>query len=195
LADLDGPTRLAGPKDREASPAVAERWQSDLPVELSARLQALARERGLTLNTIVQGLWAVLLGHLTGRDDVVFGVTVAGRPAELAGVEQMLGLFINTVPVRVRLRPVEALGALLAGIQESQSRLLAYQHVGLAEIQRVAGTGELFDTLAVFENYPLDDAALTEAVADLRVVGAEGRDATHYPLSLVVSPGERLHVR
>ena len=195
LADLDGPTRLAPPAGRDGSPSMPERWQTDLPAELTGRLQGLARQRGLTLNTVVQGLWAVLLGRLTGRDDVVFGVTVAGRPAELAGVERMVGLFINTLPLRVRLEPGEPLAALLAGIQESQSRLLAHQHVGLAEIQRAAGAGELFDTLVVFENYPVDHAALAGPGADLRVAGVEGHDATHYPLSLAVVPGERLHLR
>ena len=158
LVGLEAPTRVAPPEGRDATPAAPERWQTDLSVELTARLQGFARERGLTLSTIVQGLWAVLLGRLTGRDDVVFGVTVAGRPAELAGVEQMVGLFINTVPMRVRLRSGEPLAALLASIQESQSRLLAHQHVGLAEILRTVGTGELFDTLVVFENYPVERA-------------------------------------
>jgi non-ribosomal peptide synthetase component F len=153
-ADLEGLTQLA------LSPVVgihyqqAERWQSDLPIELTGRLQGFARERGFTLSTIVQGLWAVLLGRLTGRDDVVFGVTVSARPAELAGVEQMLGLFINTLPLRVRLRAEEPLPVLLAAIQQSQVRLLPYQHVGLPEIQRSMGNETLFDTLVVFENYP-----------------------------------------
>ena len=98
LAGLDGATRLAPPRARTGSRAMPERWQTDLPVGLTARLHGLARQRGLTQSTVVQGLWAVLLGRLTGRDDVVFGVTVSGRPAELAGVEQMVGLFINTVP-------------------------------------------------------------------------------------------------
>jgi amino acid adenylation domain-containing protein/non-ribosomal peptide synthase protein (TIGR01720 family) len=195
LAEVDGPTRLAGPVDRRRAALMPDRWRGWLPAELTARLQGLARARGVTLNTVVQGMWAVLLGRLTGRDDVVFGVTVAGRPAELAGVERMVGLFINTVPLRVRLRSEETVTALLAGIQESQARLLAYQHVGLAEIQRVSSSGELFDTLAIFENYPLDGAAMAESMAGLRVIGAEGWDATHYPLSLVVSPGERLYMR
>ena len=154
-------------------------------MELTARLQGLARERGLTLNTIVQGLWAVLLGRLTGRDDVVFGVTVSGRPAELAGIEQMVGLFINTLPLRVRLRRGQPLAVLLAGIQESQARLLAHQHVGLAEIQRAAGSGTLFDTLVVFENYPLDHAALAEPVEGLRLAGVAGAGCD----ALSVEPG------
>ncbi len=195
LADLDGATRLAPPGARQGSRTMPERWQTDLPVGLTARLHGLARQRGLTQSTVVQGLWAVLLGRLTGRDDVVFGVTVSGRPAELAGVEQMVGLFINTVPVRVRLRPGDRLTTLLAEIQQSQARLLAHQHVGLAEIQRAAGIGELFDTLVVFENYPVGRPALAEPFAGLRVVGVSGHDAAHYPLSLVVVPGERLHLR
>src|SRR5262249_18532392 len=130
LADLDGPTLLAGPQISAPLPIVPERWQCMLSRQLTSQLQALARARGLTLNTVVQGLWAVLLGRLTARDDVVFGVTVAGRPAELAGSEQMVGLFINTVPLRVRLQPEASLSGLLAGIQQSQSELLGYQHVG-----------------------------------------------------------------
>ncbi|MGH8566538.1 MAG: condensation domain-containing protein, partial [Gammaproteobacteria bacterium] len=195
LAGIAEPTRLVPARQLGASPTVPERWEIDLPADLSARLQRLARERALTLNTLVQGLWAVLLGRLTGRDDVVFGITVADRPAELAGVERMVGLLINTLPLRVRLRPEQPLAVLLAGIQESQSRLLAHQHLGLAEIQQVAGTGELFDTLVAFENYPVERAALTESLGSLRVVGIEGRDATHYPLSLFVMPGERLSLR
>ena len=193
LAGRDGPTRVAQGEPGPAAQA-PQRWQVALPAPLSERLQALARQHGVTLNTVFQGLWAVLLGRLTGRDDVVFGVTVAGRPGELPGVEQMLGLFINTLPLRVRLRPGQALAALLAAIQHSQAQLMACQHVGLAEIQRAAGGGELFDTLLVFENYPLDAAALAEPAGDLRM-HLRGQDATHYPLSLIVGPGERIQLR
>ena len=132
LADAE-PTLVAGPAVQSAA-VLPHKWEQTLSEELTTGLQALAREHGLTLNTVVQGLWAVLLGRLTGRDDVVFGVTVAGRPAEIAGIEQMVGLFINTVPVRVRLRPEQSLVDLLAEVQRSQSELLSYQHVGLAEI-------------------------------------------------------------
>ena len=195
LAGLDGPTLLASPLPRDPSGALPEYCESDLQVELCKRLQGLARERSLTVNTIIQGLWAVLLGRLTDRDDVVFGVTVSGRPAELPGVEQMLGLFINTLPLRVRLTPNESLVVLLSGIQESQARLLAFQHVSLAEVKQAAKCGELFDTLVVFENYPLDNAAWIEPVEELRLASIWTRDITHYPLSLKVVPGERLRLR
>ena len=118
---------------------------------LSASLNRAAREQALTLNTVMQTAWGILLGRLSGRNDVVFGVTVAGRPAELAGVEHMVGLFINTLPLRLQLLPELPLAALLRQTQDSQSRLMAHQHLGLAEIQQAAGAGELFDTLLVFE--------------------------------------------
>ncbi len=193
LAGFEVPTRLCPSRDRSGPLAAPERWRADLPTELTSNLQAMARSRGLTLNTVVQGLWGVLLGRLTGRDDVVFGVTVSGRPAELAGVERMVGLFINTVPLRVRLCPGETLAGLLAGVQQSQSLVLGFHHAGLADIQRAVGAGELFDTLLVFENFPEDRAASAQAMAGPRVTWLEGQDATHYPLSLMVVPGERLH--
>jgi len=190
LADLEEPTRVA-----PAKTGAAKRSESALSPELSASLQTLARERGLTLNTIVQGLWAVLIGRLTGRDEVVFGATVSGRPAELPGVERMIGLFINTLPVRVQLRPGASLTDLLRGIQQSQSALMSVQHVGLADIQRELGIGELFDSLVVFENYPLDGTGLTRADDELRVTSTFGRDATHYPLTLMFEPGTRMRMR
>ena len=143
----------------------------------------------------MQAAWAILLGRLTGRDDVVFGVTVAGRPPEIAGIESMVGLFINTLPLRVRLPPSKPLIAVLKELQDGQSRLMAHQHLGLAEIQRLAGLGELFDTLAVFENYPVDRGSLAAEAGGLRLTDVDGHDATHYPLSLMALPGERLRLR
>src|SRR4029077_4096635 len=167
----------------------------ELPEALTESLSRQARSHGLTLNTILQGAWAILVGRLTGRDDVVFGATVAGRPPEIAGIETMVGLFINTLPVRVRLRPTEPLSELLTRLQDTPSRLIAHQHLGLAEIQRLMGLGHLFDTLVVFENYPLDQSALEEPAAGLRLTSVEGHDATHYPLSLMAVPAERLRLR
>ncbi|MYW89596.1 amino acid adenylation domain-containing protein [Amycolatopsis rubida] len=182
LSDVDGPTLVGA----------AEGPARDLAVDLPPRLSELARKHGTTLNTVVQVLWALTLSAETGRDDVVFGTTVHGRPADLDGAERMVGLFINTVPVRVRLRAGEPVAALLARVQAEQARLLDHQHAGLADIQRAAGTGELFDTLLVFESYPVDDAALADAErrSGLTVAGLAERDDTHYPLTLLVAPGE-----
>ena len=134
LAGLEQPTRLV---EHEVERARRDPEELTLSVgtALTATLTQRARDNGVTLNTIVQAVWGILLGRLTGRDDVVFGITVAGRPPEIAGIEAMVGLFINTVPVRLRLPPAKPLLALLTDLQESQSRLIAHQHVGLAEIQ------------------------------------------------------------
>ncbi|MFE9203290.1 amino acid adenylation domain-containing protein [Micromonospora sp. NPDC007230] len=196
LRGLTGPTLLA-PADPARPAAAPEQLTVALPAELTAGLTAAARKLGVTLNTVVQGAWALVLGILTGDDDLVFGATVAGRPPELPGVESMLGLFINTVPVRIRLDPAESLAALLARVQDEQSALMTHQHLGLADIRRLAGTGDgdLFDTLTVFENYPLDPAALDLPGTGLRVTAVAGHDATHYPLTLAVLPGEQFTLR
>ncbi|MBH5338539.1 amino acid adenylation domain-containing protein [Streptomyces pactum] len=194
LAGLQEPTLVAGTAPGRA-PATPERLDTDLSEEFTRALQDRARARGVTLNTVVQCVWGLLLSRLTGRDDVVFGATVSGRPPELPGVESMVGLFINTLPVRVRLDPAETVDALLGRVQAEQTALIPAHHVGLSTIQRAAGLGELFDTLTVFENYPLDQAGLARPVGEFRLTGADSRDATHYPLSLVAMPGPRLHLR
>src|SRR5262249_27022586 len=151
LSGLEEGTLIA-PAVRERTPLTPERHSLTLSEELTGALTRYGRQEGLTLNTLVQGAWGVLLGRLTGRDDVVFGITVSGRAGEIAGIESMVGLLINTLPLRLRLPPWQTMGDLLGQLQQSQSGLLAHQHLGLAEIQSVAGVGELFDTLVVFEN-------------------------------------------
>ena len=134
LAGLEGATRLA-PHQPGRAPAVPEQITRALSETLTAALTRQARSQGLTLNTFIQAAWAILLGRLTGREDVVFGVTVAGRPPEIAGIETMVGLFINTLPLRIKLPPATPLRTLLKDIQDGQSRLIAHQHLGLAEIR------------------------------------------------------------
>ncbi|GAA2097652.1 hypothetical protein GCM10009759_27950 [Kitasatospora saccharophila] len=197
LAGVEGPTLLAG---RTAAAAHAgelpEAVVLELDEALTDALRAAARAHRLTLNTLVQGAWGLLLSRLTGRSDVLFGTTVSGRPPELPGVESMIGLFINTVPVRLVVRPGESLAALLTRWQDEQGALLGSQHVGLSDIRALTGLDELFDTLAVFENYPLDREGLRAAGRDLpgglAVTGMTGADAAHYPLTLTVAPGRTL---
>ncbi|MEV0370842.1 non-ribosomal peptide synthase/polyketide synthase [Streptomyces sp. NPDC050636] len=196
---LDGvtePTRLVAAHPGRA-PQMPERVESLLSAEVSAGLQRLTTEHSITLNTAVQVAWAALLGRLTGRTDVVFGTTVSGRPAEVPGIESMVGLFINTVPVRVRMQDAaEPWATALARVQNEQSELGAHQHLGLADIQARAGIGELFDTTVLVENYPVDPATTSRLESGLQLVGAKGRDATHYPLTLVVSKAaDGLHAR
>ncbi|MFE9002125.1 non-ribosomal peptide synthase/polyketide synthase [Streptomyces sp. NPDC007875] len=172
-----------------------ERATLDLSRSLTTALTALARRHSLTLNTVVQGVWALLLSQLTGRRDVVFGTTVSGRPPELPGVENMVGLFLNTLPVRVRIDPGESVLDMLVRVQAEQTELLPHQHLGLAAIQRLAGGAELFDTMTVFESFPVDHNAESLPGTGLRVVESEGTDYSHYPIALMVLPGERLHLR
>ncbi|CAL9365047.1 amino acid adenylation domain-containing protein [Streptomyces sp. enrichment culture] len=189
------PTLLA-PSAAGLVPVPPELHTLRLSEELTADVQRTARGLGVTVNTVVQGLWALLLARLTGRDDVVFGATVAGRPAALAGAESMIGLFINTVPVRVSVPPGEPAAAFLRRVQDEQSRLMDHQYLGLTEIQRLAGTGDLFDTLLVFENYPIDRDAVARAEVEsgLRILDVKGSGATHYPLTLAVLAEQRLGV-
>ena len=194
LSGLEEPTLVAA-HDRGQAAMLPERIMMTLSEPLTTVLSQHARARGLTLNTYIQGAWAMLLGRLTGRDDVVFGITVAGRPPEIAGIESMVGLFINTLPLRVKLPPSKPVADLLSELQDSQSGLMAHQHLGLAEIQGLVGLGELFDTLVVFENYPVDHAALAKASNGLHATPIAGHDASHYPLSLAAVPGERLRLR
>ncbi|MFD1501195.1 non-ribosomal peptide synthetase, partial [Streptosporangium lutulentum] len=191
LDGLEEPTHLV-PADPNRAPIVPETHTTHLTRELTEALTALARSRSLTVNTLVQGAWSILLSRLTGRDDVVFGATVSGRPPELDGVESMIGLFINTVPVRVRVRDGESLSAFLDRLQDEQSRLIAHQHHGLADIQRRAGLGELFDTLVVFESYPDAGGPALGAGGGLRTVVRDHRDSTHYPFAWAVEPADRL---
>ncbi|GCD33591.1 non-ribosomal peptide synthetase [Streptomyces chrestomyceticus JCM 4735] len=152
----------------------------------------MARRHGLTVNTVVQGAWALLLARLSGRDDVVYGTTVAGRPPELPGVESMVGLFINTVPVRVRLDAGRPVVEMLKDVQSRQSALLPHQHLGLADIQKHAGPEAGFDTLVVYENYPRPAAESAPGALTFTTLGL--RQATHYPLTLGILPGDRLEV-
>ncbi|MGK5545509.1 amino acid adenylation domain-containing protein [Streptomyces sp. URMC 127] len=191
LAGVAEPTLLA-PAGSGSTVSPPEEIGWELPQELTSALAGVARAHGLTLNTVVQGVWGALLGHLLNRRDVVFGATVSGRTPEIPGVGDMVGLFINTLPVRVRWNPYASWSELLARLQDEQSALLEHQHLGLAAIQRMTGMRELFDTTTVFENYPLDTDAVQAALTDVRVTGLTAHDATHYPLTLIAFPGENL---
>ncbi|WP_373863779.1 non-ribosomal peptide synthase/polyketide synthase [Nocardia rhamnosiphila] len=175
-------------------PAPAENYDvgtvmAELDADRTRQLTARAAELGITVNTLLQAAWGVLLGWMTGRDDVVFGATVSGRPAELPGIESMVGLFINTLPVRVRLDHRATTGELLTELQRAQAALLEHHYLGLNDIQRAAGTAAQFDSLFVFESYPTDAAevAATGDIDGMTIAGVGSRDNSHYPLTLVVT--------
>ncbi|MGP3689624.1 amino acid adenylation domain-containing protein [Streptomyces sp. IBSNAI002] len=193
LSGLDQATLVAR-ADPARQPVTAEVVDLSLDEETSDRLRAFARGCGVTLNTVLSTAWAMALAGMTGRDDVVFGATVSGRPADLAGVDQMIGMFMNTLPFRVALRPEEPLRELMVRVQGEHAALLPHHYVGLGPIQRLTGLGQLFDTLYVFRNTPLNDAAREEAVAAHAIGWTHSVDGTHYPLTLAVTPGPALEL-
>jgi amino acid adenylation domain-containing protein/non-ribosomal peptide synthase protein (TIGR01720 family) len=197
LAGLDEPLRLS---DEAPPPAAGDgRGRAEVLVVSAARsagLRALARRCGVTLGTVVQGAWAFFLSRYTGRPDVVFGVSVSGRPHDLAGVEAMVGLLINTVPLRVRLADDEELGGLLAGIHAQMAELQEHAFLPLVRIQACSGAPggrALFDSLVVFENYPLG-AASPGPAAVLEVASVRSIERTEYPLTVTVVPGDELRI-
>ncbi|MFF3327901.1 condensation domain-containing protein, partial [Streptomyces sp. NPDC002889] len=188
LAGVEEPTLVAA-VDPNAPPVLSRRVIADPSKPLAKALRELARGQGLTLNTVLQGAWALVVGQLSGRRDVVFGAAVAGRPAELPGMEDMVGLFINTVPVRVRFDPDQSVSEMLAELQAQQSALLGHQHLGLTEIQRLAGPGAMFDTLMAFENFHAGEA---DPPDPLVLTDSRTRMTTDFPLSLGVEPSDEL---
>ncbi len=188
LTGLTEPT-LLGTGNR--TPIIPERRQVELPIDL---LRTQARQHGLTINAVLSAAWALVLSSATGRQDVVFGTTVAGRPPEISDVETAIGMYLNTVPQRIHLRPQETVLELLRRVQAERSALMPHEYLGLGDIQRAAGHTQLFDTLYVLQNF-VDEDASAKFQQRHGVVEASGVDATHYPLTLVVTPGERLKVK
>ncbi|MEC5342633.1 non-ribosomal peptide synthetase [Brenneria populi] len=184
------PTLLFGERTRDG--AVHELELLPEP-RLEQALTQLCRRRGLTLNTLMQGIWGLLLASYSGSNDVIFGAPVSGRLGQIEGLEQHVGLFSNTLPVRVTFVPDRPLLDQLAELQSRQIQLIEYDNLGLGEIQRLAGAGTLFDTLLVVENYPDRGIADGEKTA-LRCARVNNRGYTHYPLTLLVLPGERLRL-
>ncbi|MEE1745563.1 non-ribosomal peptide synthetase [Streptomyces sp. JV184] len=189
LAGVDGPTLLTPPGALPDPHAGVGEIALPLSRDELRHLSRCCADLGVTVNSLVQGAWAVLLGALTGRTDVVFGATVSGRPGALAGVESMVGLFINTVPVRARWEPGATAAELLTGLRDRQTLLLDHHHHGLTEIHRATGVDALFDTLVVFQSYPTGrtdaGAAPTPAV---EVTGVTSVGTVNYPLALFVEP-------
>ena len=192
LAGFDTPT-LVGPPDRLG---LGRRGVTShrVPEQTTRALSELARSHHTTVNTVLQGAWAQLLMWLTGQHDVAFGTVVSGRRAEVAGAESMVGLLINTVPVRASIRPATTTADLLDQLQSAHNHTLEHQHLGLSEIHRVSGQERLFDTVFVYENYPTDAAALS-GVDGLAVTELTNRDYYHYPLTIQAVPGRELDLR
>ena len=169
-----------------------------LSAEATSSLREFAREQKLTMNTLVQGAWALLLSRYSGEQDVLFGATVSGRPADLAGVEKMVGLFINTLPVRVKLSPQSSLSSWLRSLQEQQSEQRQYEYSSLIDIQgwsEIPRGAPLFESILVFENLPVEsvfhEAESMIAIRGDRSIGSK----TSYPLTVMVDPGAALSLQ
>ncbi|HLM57759.1 MAG TPA: amino acid adenylation domain-containing protein, partial [Pyrinomonadaceae bacterium] len=188
--------RPAGGGEGEPPPRVSKQ-EARLTAEETAALHAFARSSQLTLGTLVHGAFALLLGSYSGEDDVVFGTTVSGRPPALAGVDEMVGIFINTLPVRAR---VTARAPVLAWLRDLQARLAAlrdYEYSSLVEIQGwsdVPRGQALFECLLAFENYPMD-AGLLDGKGGLTLEDVRSFERTNYPLTIAALPGEGLRLQ
>nr|WP_191910490.1 non-ribosomal peptide synthetase [Microbispora cellulosiformans] len=194
LAGLEDPTLVADSGRRGEE--TAKRLEMTLTKSETAALVTTARSAGLTLNSIFQGAWALVLSDLTGSHDVVFGTTVAGRPADLPGIEETVGLFINTLPVRVNVHPARCVHDVLASVQDEQARLMEFPYVSLSQLQDLSGHRTLFDTLLAYQSFPAgQDDENAGGSSPLDLAGIDGYDATNFPLELVISPGTHIDLQ
>src|SRR6185295_3273307 len=161
-------------------------------------LKAFARAHQLTLNAAVQGAWSLLLSRYSGEPEVLFGVTVSGRPADLPGVESMVGLFINTLPLRVPVPADEPLVPWLHRLQDRQSEMRQYEYSPLIDVQgwsEVPRGRALFDSIMVFENYLVERGPDDSQENGLGIGSVRSIEWLGFPLILVAGPGERLLLR
>jgi amino acid adenylation domain-containing protein/non-ribosomal peptide synthase protein (TIGR01720 family) len=198
---LDGftsPTELGIERAASGHESAAEHRDVTHTIDapLTERIARLARDGHATVSVVLQAAWATLLHHYAGADDVVFGLTLAGRPAELPRVEETVGLFINTVPVRVGVSRRRAVRELLAELMAQQAAREPHAFCSLADIQAAAGFPAgtpLFGSLVVVENYPVNVNA--RSIHGVEISDFRFTEQTNYPLTLVAVPGERLHLK
>lgn len=185
LSDVDEPTLLAPPGSTRTARGT-ERVSVAVSPEVRDRYVAAARSHGVTPSTLLQCAWALVLARTLGRRDVVFGATVSGRAPEVPGVEAMVGLFINTVPVRVTFEPTDTVSELLSRTQRAHTAVMNHQYVSLTETTTHSGVAELFDTLMIYESYPVDSDALRDTFERSALVlsGTHGTDRTNFPVTV-----------
>jgi amino acid adenylation domain-containing protein/non-ribosomal peptide synthase protein (TIGR01720 family) len=168
--------------------------ERQLSPQITAALQQRVADERITLSTLMQGAWALLLSRMCGETDVVFGAVVGGRPAALTGADVMIGVFINTIPVRVRVDEAAPLGDWLRTVQAEQAASEPFQYGALADIQRASGAGggaPLFGTLLNVANYAIGHA-LQAPARPLAIREVHAWEPNNYPLTLVVTPGAAL---
>jgi amino acid adenylation domain-containing protein len=161
----------------------------------TAVLNSFVKQHQLTLNTLIQGLWALLLSRYSGEQDIVFGATVSGRPPTLANSESMVGLFINTLPVRVQVNPKQELLPWLQQLLAQQIEARQYEYAPLVDMQKwseVPASVPLFESIVVFENYPLDETLTQPDLNNVKIKNIQEFEKTNYPLTLSIIPGREL---
>ncbi|HEX5838902.1 MAG TPA: condensation domain-containing protein, partial [Anaerolineales bacterium] len=181
------------------NPSGYESRQLRLTQDVSAALRSMAREHQLTLNTLFQGAWALLLSRYSGESDVVFGVAVSGRSVPLTGIESMVGLFIGSMPVRARLSPQMPLIDWLVEFQNEQIQARQFEYSSLRDIQAWSAIDRfqrkpLFDTILSFNNYDFD-RVFREKAGGLDIRDVSFREGSHYPLTVLIDPGEEIQIR
>jgi len=192
-----GPFLETQPAENSTEPQRCAMARALLSAGETTALQVFARQSQLTLNTVMQGAWALLLGLYTNRRDVVYGTTLSGRSADLQGIESMVGLFINTLPVRVQLPPDATLSTWLRRIQDEQTQLREFEYTPLVKAQQwseIPSGAQLFETILVFENYPLNES-LRIRPAGLEINDLQNFEHTSFPLAMVITPGQELLVK
>ncbi|MEH2169732.1 MAG: amino acid adenylation domain-containing protein [Nostoc sp.] len=201
LQGFSAPTSLVVDKFQYLNQQQNSYYHQELELRLSAQvnrqLQDIAQHYHVTLSTIVQAAWALLLSRYSGEKDVVFGVTVSGRPGSFSGVENMVGLFTNTLPLRLEISPQQQLIPWLGQIQQLMLELQDYSYTPLVDIQaksELLGRRLLFESIVVFENYPVDSSLLDEG-SSLQLNDIESFDRNNYPLTVAVVPEDELLVK
>ncbi len=158
-------------------------------------LKSFAKQHHLTVNTLVLAAWALLLSYYSGREDVLFGTVVSGRPVTLPGVESMVGLFINTLPMRVQVSPVDSLLPWLKDLQSQQIKLRQYEHSPLAQVRSWSDVPRglpLFESILVFQNSVVDLSGLS--TGNLEIDNVRSFASSNYPIAFVVVPGSQLRL-
>ncbi|MBW3694979.1 amino acid adenylation domain-containing protein [Vibrio sp. T187] len=196
LAGVEAPTRLVEAYGSETTSSEGfVRFNDDVSVQELADWQSRLKQSGVTLNTLTQAAWLLTLQQFTGQQSPMFGNTVAGRPTQLAHSDSMVGLFINTLPITSSIDLAKPTEQWLLELQNASSEQREYSYSSLSDIQSQTGwAGEnLFDTLVVFENYPLDETLLS-GNGDFKIGEPESYEFTHYPLTLAILPSDSLRI-
>lgn len=162
--------------------------------EKTQAIQQYAQRNRVTVNTLMQCVWSYLLYRYTGNSNVVFGVIVSGRPDELPGIEKKVGMFINVLPLYADFTHEQTITDWLNAVQQEQVLSRQFQYTPLRDIQDLIGiNGDLFDSLLVFENYPINEV-LQKGNWKLAVENVQVNEQTNYPLTVLINDAREINI-